>query len=173
VASIFSFKCARCGQVHEGSPSFAFRAPDPYIGLSESQKAETAQLSEDLCVITHAEGADRFVRGILEVPIHGTNEPFLWGVWVSLSEKSFSHYRQTFRSSGEGEGYFGWVSNQIALYPYSKNRAADVILQGARNRPKVLLRRAEAEDDQLVLDQINGISVARAQDLAERAMHGA
>lgn len=128
-------------------------------------------LTEDFCTITHDDGIDRFVRAVLEIPIHGVEQPFLWGVWVSLSEKSFNRYRETYNVPVEGEGYFGWVCNTISLYPYEKSRPADVVVQGGRARPRVVLHRGEPEDDPLVIDQVDGISVGRAQELAERALH--
>ena len=173
MGAIFAFKCSCCGEIHEGSPSFAFRAPDQYASLSEEQKEKMGMLTPDFCTITHEEGTDRFVRAVLEVPIHGVEEPFLWGVWVSLSEKSFNRYSETFEAPVAGEGFFGWVCNRIDLYPYEHARAADVLVQAGRSRPRVVLHRGDAEDDPLVIDQVNGISVARAQELAERAMHEA
>jgi hypothetical protein len=173
MAAIFAFKCRCCGEVHEGSPSFGFLAPDHYAGLSEEQKAQMGMLTEDFCTITHEGGTDRFVRAVLEVPIHGVEEPFLWGVWVSLSEQSFNRYRETFREPVVGEGFFGWVCNSISVYPYEHSRPADVVVQGGSSRPKVVLHRGDPEDDQLVLDQANGISIARAQELAELALHEA
>jgi hypothetical protein len=132
-----------------------------------------ATLTEDFCIITHDEGTDRFIRAVLEVPIHGVEEPFLWGVWVSLNEKSFARYRETYDDPVEGEGFFGWVCNKISLYPYEQSRPSDVVVQTNRSRPKVLLHRGDSEDDPLVIDQAHGISVARAQELAERAQHAA
>jgi hypothetical protein len=171
MAGIFAFKCSCCGEIHEGSPSIGFRAPDQYITLSEEQKARMATLSSDFCTIAHEGETDRFIRAVLEVPIVGVEEPFLWGVWVSLSEKSFNRYRETYENPVAGEGFFGWVCNEIKLYPYSRPRASDVIVQSGRDRPKVVLHRADTEDDPLVIDQMHGISVARAQELAERARH--
>ena len=173
MASIFAFKCSCCGKTHEGSPGFGFRAPDQYVSLSEQQKAEMSRIGDDLCMITHDEGTDFFVRAILEIPIHGARDPFLWGVWVSLSEQSFERYRQTFEEPVEGETFFGWVCNEIKPYPSARMRPADVVVQAGRARPKVILHKDEFEDDPLVADQVNGISVARAQELAEGAMHGA
>ena len=173
MAAIFAFKCTCCGEIHEGSPSFAFRAPDQYLSLSDEQKAQMAILTEDFCTITHDEGTDRFIRAVLEVPIHGVEEPFLWGVWVSLSEKSFARYRETYDDPVEGEGFFGWVCNKISLYPYDQSRPSDVVVQAGRSRPKVLLHRGDPEDDPLAIDQANGISIGRAQELAERAQHAA
>jgi hypothetical protein len=171
MAAIFAFKCTCCGEIHEGSPSIAFRAPDYYACLSEEQKASWGKLSSDFCTITKDENTDYFIRTILEVPIHGVDEPFLWGVWVSVSKKSFDRCWETYENPIEGEGYFGWVCNEIPGYPYPESRPADVIVQLDGQRPKVILHRGETEDDQLVIDQMNGISVAQAQQLAENALH--
>src|SRR5690606_27919304 len=105
---------------HEGSPSFGFNAPDQYSSLSDQQKTDMGRINDDFCIITSEDGTDRFVRAILEVPIHGAEDPFLWGVWVSLSKKNFDRYRETYHSPVEGETFFGWVCNQIKQYPYSK-----------------------------------------------------
>lgn len=172
MASIFAFKCSCCGKIHEGSPGFSFRAPDQYLSLSEQQKAEMGRINDDFCIITHEEGTDHFVRAILEIPIHGVQEPFIWGVWVSVSQKSFDRYRETYDDPVEGETFFGWVCNQIKLYPYHKTRATDVVVQSGRARPLLILHRGDSEDDPMVIDQVNGISVARAQELAEWAAHG-
>ena len=173
MAAIFAFKCSCCGKIHEGSPSFGFKAPDHYAALSDEQKASRGELNDDFCTITHDEGTDYFVRAVLEVPIHGVEEPFLWGIWVSLSKKSFDRYCETYDDPVEGDGFFGWVCNDIALYPYPSLRRADVVVQLGKQRPKVFLHKGDAEDDQLVIDQVQGISVARAQELAEQALHEA
>jgi hypothetical protein len=172
MAAIFAFKCSCCGQVHEGSPSIAFKAPDQYAGLSEEQKATMGKLSDDFCVIGHEEGTDYFIRAVLEVPILGIEEPFLWGIWVSLSEKSFKRYWDTYDDPHEGDGFFGWVCNKISVYPHTSARPADVFVQCGNQRPKVVLHRGGTDDDPLVMDQANGISIERAQQLAETVHHG-
>jgi len=173
MAAIFAFKCSYCGELHEGSPSIGYRMPDQYASLSEEQRAAMGQISSDLCTITHDKGTDYFIRAILEVPIHGVEEPFLWGIWVSLSEKSYTRYVETYDSPVEGDGFFGWVCNSIPAYPYQGSRAADVLVQPGGQRPIVVLHRGEAEDDPLVIDQVHGISVARAQEIAESLFHPA
>lgn len=171
MAAIFAFKCNSCEEVHEGSPSFSFRAPDQYSCLSDEQKAAMGKLSEDFCVITHEEGSDFFIRAILEIPIHGIEEPFLWGVWVSLSQKSFERYYESYDDPEEGEIFFGWLSNEIPIYPFAKARSADVVVQADGQRPMLILHPGDEEHDQLVIDQRQGIPVARAQQLAEQALH--
>lgn len=171
MAAIFAFKCSCCGEIHEGSPSFGFRMPDQYACLSEAQRAAMGALTEDLCTITHEDGTDRFIRAVLEVPIHGFQEPFLWGIWVSLSEKSFNRYVDTYGDPVEGDGFFGWVCNEISVYPFGESRPADVRVQLGRARPTVMLHHSDGTRDPLVVDQVYGISMARAQELAERVMH--
>jgi hypothetical protein len=171
MAAIFAFKCSCCGQMHEGSPSIGYKAPDQYACLSEEQKESMGKLDSDFCTITHDRATDYFIRAVLEVPIHGIEEPFLWGVWVSLSEKSFMRYYETYDEPVAGDGFFGWVCNELFAYPYEASRPADVRVQLGGKRPKVLLHRGDPENDHLVLDQVNGISIAKAQEIAERSLH--
>lgn len=174
MAAIFAFTCTCCGELHEGSPSFGFAEPAPYARLTDDEKATLAELSDDLCVIQHPEGAQYFVRAILEVPIHGVQEPFLWGVWVSASASSFERYLDSYEQPVDDQAFFGWLSNHIGVYPTQRSRPANVYIQSDGTRPVVVLHRSEegADSDALEVDQREGISIARAQALAERAMHG-
>jgi hypothetical protein len=172
MAGIFAFTCACCGKVHEGSPSFAFNAPWHYSTLSDEQKRSMGMLDSDLCTINHAEGTDYFIRAILEIPIHSVEEPFIWGVWVSLSEKSYSRYVDTYDNPIEGDGFFGWLCNRLPCYPDTLALAANVHVQMGGKRPTVRLHRGNSNEHPLVRDQHQGIGVKRAQEIAEQAMHG-
>jgi hypothetical protein len=171
MAAIFAFKCTCCGEVHEGSPSVAFKAPDQYACLTDEQKDRMGRIDPDFCTITHESGVDYFIRAMLEVPIHGVEEPFLWGVWVSLSQKSFDRYRATFRDPVPGDGCFGWVCNVPSAYPTQSSRGSNLHFQQGGHRPLVILHSREPETDPFVLDQMNGISIAKAQQIAERSLH--
>ena len=171
MAALFAYKCRKCDEMHEGSPSFAFDAPAPYRRLSEQEREEWAELTDDLCVIAHPEGTQYYVRAILEVPIHGVQEPFLWGIWVSASEASFHRYLDSYDKPPEDTIFFGWLSNLIGVYPTQKSRPADVHIQTDGTRPRVVLHQSADADDALVRDQQEGISRERAQQLAEQCLH--
>ena len=172
MAGIFAFTCSCCGQVHEGSPSFAFDAPYQYSSLSDEQKASMGRLGSDFCTITHEGQTDYFIRTVLLIPIQGVSEPFMWGVWVSLSEKSFARYRDTYDNPVEGDGFFGWVCNRIPWYPEPESAlAADVLVQLHGRRPLLLLHHGSENDHPLVLDQRDGISIQKAQEIAEYVRH--
>ena len=75
----FQFKCSSCGEIHKGMPSFGAQAPLSYYAVPEGQRDDRCSLGSDDCVI---DGQHFFVRGCIEIPVHGEGEPFSWGVWV-------------------------------------------------------------------------------------------
>ncbi|MGR8981899.1 MAG: DUF2199 domain-containing protein, partial [Gammaproteobacteria bacterium] len=112
-----------------------------------------------------------FIRTILEIPIHGIEEPFTWGVWVSLSEKSYARYVETYDNPVEGDGFFGWLCNRLPCYPDTLALATDVHVQLGGMRPTLHLHHGDADEHPLVIDQRQGISIARAQEIAELISH--
>jgi len=173
MASIFAFTCKRCGEIHEGSPSIAFESPLHYHSLPADQKKSMGALDPNFCTIRHDEVVDRFIRGVLEVPIVGVAEPFIWGVWVSLSAQSFAKYQDTHAAPVLGDGFFGTLCNRLPGYPDTVALPADVHVQLNGLRPLIVLHRVgDSQDHPLAIDQRDGISAERAQELAECTTHG-
>ena len=75
---MFRFKCTCCNGWHEGMPTFGADAPLYLYGIPEEERQRRCVLHSDTCVID-----DKlfFVRGCIEIPVSGTSEPFIWGVW--------------------------------------------------------------------------------------------
>ena len=168
MAAIFAYTCACCGERHEGSPSFGYPAPVHYNDLTEAEKAR-ATLTADTCEIERDDGTvDRFVRAVLEIPIHGVEEDFLWGVWVSLSEASFARYIETWAEPDESDAYFGWFCNQLPGYPKTLSLKTKVHPGGGGQRPWLEL---EPTDHPLSVHAREGLAIAQAQAIAEAAMH--
>lgn len=168
MAGILSFKCSCYGKQHEGSPSFGFKAPDPWLGQSEKVKQE-GRIGDDLCYYTDEDGTHYFARVVIEIPIHGVAEPFMWGVWVSLSKESYEHYLETWDEPDPDRAYFGWFCSKLPYYETTYSLAADVHPQADGARPYLCLHEVEHE---LYHDSVNGISIEKAQKIAEIAMHG-
>lgn len=169
MAAIYSFKCSCCGKLHEGSPSIAFKAPMYYDELSEEERNCIATLSDDLCKIEHPDGTNYFARTVLEIPIHGIEEPFLWGVWVSLSKASFDRYVETWGEHDETDSYFGWFSNRLSHYPDTINLKTNVRPRGNGLRPYLEL---QPSDHPLAVHFHEGLTIHEAQKIAEEVMHG-
>ncbi|HAS8631743.1 TPA: DUF2199 domain-containing protein [Vibrio vulnificus] len=168
MSSIFAFKCSSCEEIHEGSPSFGFRAPDPYLEQPEEVQNE-GKLGSDLCYYKDEDGYHYFIRVILEIPIIGVEEPFMWGVWVSLSESSYNHYVEMYEQPDINRTYFGWLCNYLPYYETTYALATDVHprLDGAR--PFIVLHET---DHELHEDFMKGIEISKAQKIAELCMHG-
>lgn len=106
-------KCEICGKEHDELPDIGSDAP--YYWSKEAEASDTCSLTEDLCII---EGEEFFVRGVVEIPIQGTDDYFGWGVWVSLKKENFEIYRENSNSRSVGP-FFGWFATKIDFFPVS------------------------------------------------------
>jgi len=161
-----SFVCATCGARHESASGFSFDAPDHYAGLTPEEQRTIAELGPDTCVIA---ATDHFVRGCLEIPVHGQSDPFVWGVWVTLSPINFVRYAETLGRDTAAEGpYFGWFSNQLPGYPDTLNLKTNVHFRSGRLRPAIEL---EPTSHPLAVHQRDGIAPEAFQKLLGACLH--
>ena len=77
--------------------SFGADAPYWYDVIAPEERERRAELSSDQCVI---DDEHYFARGSLEIPVVDGAGPFSWGVWVSLSEKSFERVSELWETKG-------------------------------------------------------------------------
>lgn len=163
--ALLKFRCERCGEWHEGEASVGFTVPGYLLEIAEAERTARAQWNEDVCVI---DGKYYFVRACLEIPIRGAPEPFLWGIWVSLSEQSFRGYEAGLASGTPGGPYFSWLASQIPGYPSVEGLKARTHPQPGTSRPLVGLER---NDHPLSVDFHEGISQMRAEELFTLVLH--
>jgi hypothetical protein len=100
------------------------------------------------------------------VPIVGTAARFTWAVWGSLSQTSYrSLFLRLGRAKGEAGPYFSWLCTElpVALYPSTALLKAHVYERGKGRRALMVL---EPTEHPLAVEQRDGISVARARELA-------
>ena len=143
------FRCRSCGEVHNGMPAFGAAAPLSYYAVPETERAARCALGADDCVI------DRvffFVRGGLEIPVRGEEEPLVWGVWVSLSEPNFLAWLNVFDEAHRSHvgPFFGWLNAWLKPYPETVNLKTRVHLRDQGLRPRMEL---EPTDHPLALEQ--------------------
>ncbi|MFC4116803.1 DUF2199 domain-containing protein [Nonomuraea zeae] len=126
-------------------------------------------MSSDQCVI---QGQAFFVRGLIEIPVTDLGETFSWGAWVSLSPENFARAVKLWETPGrESEPpYFGWLSTELPIYsPSTINLKANLHTRAVGRRPLIEL---EPTDHPLAVEQRNGITLARVQQIAETLLHG-
>lgn len=111
------FLCATCGEFHDDLP-MCLGAPAPalWYSMTESELGEDSEVSSDRCLI---QGKHFFVLGRLFLPVLDGQWPFVWLVWVSLSEKSFLRVNELWEQEGrESEPpYFGWLQSSLPYEP--------------------------------------------------------
>jgi hypothetical protein len=84
-----TFRCTKCDREHSlDEVSFGANEPVQWLLLSDDEQSRSF-LSDEVCEIESEEGKSFYVRACLEIPIRGANLSFTWGVWCSLSEKSY------------------------------------------------------------------------------------
>jgi hypothetical protein len=162
------WKCNFCDQWHTELP-FAYGPiyPDLYFSIPEEERDKRVEGDKDFCVI---DGKQFFVRGRLEIPVIDSDEVFAWDVWVSQSETNFKRTIELMNTEGREseEPYFGWLSNNLHLYPDTTNLKTHVLTQPVGIVPTIQL---EATEHPLALEQRNGITLGRVKEIAALILH--
>jgi hypothetical protein len=164
---MFKFTCATCGEVHEGIPSFGWDAPPHYYDIPENERAERCELTSDTCVINNEWF---FVCGCLELPILGADLPFVWGVWLSLSEKNFLRYLELYevKFRDDEPPFFGWLMTTPSGYPDDEILKTNVHLRNDGTRPYIELQPTEHP---LSIEQRDGITQERLIEICQMILH--
>ncbi len=165
------FYCSNCGEFHEGLPlDYAAEFPDYYFEVPAEEQEERIFINADFCVV---DNEFFFIRGCIEIPILETDEFFVWGVWCSLSEKSYNRVMELSEAEDvETESpFFGWLNTSLPkdIYPETLHLKTNVYLKNNNLRPFVHL---ELTEHPLTIEQEKGITVKRVEQIAEMIMHG-
>lgn len=164
----YAWTCACCGwRFDDLITSIACRMPDDVHDLSEEERTARALTTEDFCTL---DGDRHFVRSVLEVPITGSDAPFLWGVWAAVSHATIRRAGALFDvGADESEPRPAAIlANRVHGYPGSLGLRGRLRFRPLPDRPRLLL---EPGDHPLALDQRQGITVARVQEIIRPFVH--
>ncbi len=164
------YNCSTCGEFHSGLPfSYGSSAPAPYFDIPEAEREDRVLLSSDQCII---DDEHFFVLGRLEITVVDSEEDvFSWNVWVSLSEENFERMSELWEVEGREKEppYFGWLSTTLPCYD------ADTFLLKTNVHTRPLGERPYVEleptDHPLAVEQRNGITLKRVQEIAKGVLH--
>jgi hypothetical protein len=155
--------CSCCGQIfYTLCMNYAVEAPRNWFAIPEDERAARAKLSDDLCMI---DGVEHYVRGCVEIPVLDCSEPFVWGVWVSISEESLRRILDLWDAPVvENEPpRFGWLCTWLDPYPEPHEIRCHVYIRPGTLRPRIVL---EPTDYPLAVEQNTGITLARVKQFA-------
>lgn len=162
------WKCKSCGEWHQELPlAYGPPAPALWYQIPEAERDQRAELTSDLCLIDEQYA---FIVGNLEIPIIGSNQHFSWDVWVSLSLPNFKRTLELWDQAGRESqpACFGWLSSTLPGYPQTINLKTMVHTRELGLRPRIEL---EPTDHPLAVEQREGISWLRIQEIAETVLH--
>lgn len=163
------WRCSRCNEVHGELPMhYRAEAPESWFLIPEAERERRCLLSSDQCVV---DNDHYFIIGNLELPVAGTDEPFSWDVWVSLSQRNFERASDLWEQPGrEAEPpYFGWLCTSLPGYPSTLLLKTHVHTREVGRKPRIEL---EPTDHPLAIEQREGITLSRVQEIAELILHG-
>ena len=155
-------KCSKCGQTHTDWPALTFKSPSNYHNLSDQEKTELGKLDSDFCEIHYKDQIDRFIRVTLTQKVNNTCEDLEYGLWVSLSEKSYTDYKNNFDNQNHEVGYFGWLCSTIPEYGDTMSIPCDVMTKTGNQRPEIFPH--QDFDHPFVWDYYHGISKSEAEN---------
>jgi hypothetical protein len=132
-----------------------------------AERAVRCILDADTCIVDQT---FFFVRGCLEIPVQGEPEPFIWGVWVSLSRSSFDQFVECLESAEHSHigPFFGWLSAELPHCPSTENLKARVHLRNDGVRPYIEL---EPTEHPLAVEQRCGMTDERVAEVCSRLEH--
>jgi hypothetical protein len=162
-------KCSTCGRVHEEVPlSFAADFPDMYANMKWEDRDVRAVIGTDQCIIDQKLF---FIRGCLEIPVIGSEDIFLWGLWALIREEVFDEISELWETLGKEklQGPFkGRIANSLSEYPETLNLKCEIIIQPVGARP---LFRLDEPEPPLTVEQRIGITRSRALELVGLVLH--
>jgi hypothetical protein len=153
--------CSSCGQEHEEWPALAYISPTAYDNLTDDEKQNIGELTGDFCIIRYLDQTDRFIRCTLTQKVTDHCEDLEYGLWVSLSEKSFQDYSDNFKNENHETKYFGWLCSALPDCDFKESIPTTVFIRTGNHRPEIVPH--QDFDHQFVKDYYNGITKIEAE----------
>lgn len=167
VATPNGWKCGVCGRWHDELP-MGFGAPEPELAsrVPENERDERVVNDGETCGVDE----HRFLKGSLEIPVKGLDRPFVWTVWVALSEEDFERTIDLWQEPARAKEppYSGSLATRIPIYPETLDLTTRVHTRVVGKRPLLEL---EPASHPLAKEQRAGITLSRVREIAEALLH--
>ena len=124
-------------------------------------------LSDDLCVVNNW----FFVRGCIEIPVIGTGDSLTWVTWALIGRDEYARILRMWENPERvfERPYKGLLATEIPGYRKTLFLKAWVHTRTAGEHTWIELDRSK---NRLSIEQHEGITMARLQEVAEQRLHG-
>lgn len=166
----YRWKCGSCDEWHYG-PTLDIAYKTPYHwnsdnaenspDFSKSATYPPTFITRNYCVMN---AEDYFIRGIIKLPIIGTDQSFCWGVWGSLSKESFDAIiqMQHTQKSEQFPPMFSWLCTKLDDYPNTLSLKMNAHINSLDETPMFDL---EPTDHPLSQEYYNGITPEKVKEI--------
>lgn len=145
---------------------FVYLPPESLVGTRENPLPGAA-ITSDWCITGDRE---YLVRVCLNLPVIDGPGPLSYGVWASVSEKSFNRMMELWDDPRcvEEPPYFSYLLINIGGYPKTWGLEAKLVTHSVTERPLLFLA---PSDHPLVMEQREGITMTQVREIVERMLH--
>jgi hypothetical protein len=166
------FVCSVCGEYHDDLLlDIRMGLPEAVYELSDEERDATADMGDDTGTLRSTDGREHcYVRALLEIPIPALDRYFGYGTWIEVDGASYDRICELWRDErGVQEPPFaGKLANELPPYTGTLDLPVMLQLREVTRLPTVEL----VDTDHLLrAEQREGITEARAQELAAAWMH--
>ncbi len=164
------FDCRVCGRHHPVLPlSHSVKAPLAALAVPRDEWERRVVISPDQCVID-----ERFyyLRGRFAIPVHGLDDPFIWGVWARLRGEDFFRMNKLWSDplrTAEPD-YPGLLNSELPLYGNTVDLRVHVRTMPVGRRPHFFPVDATHP---LAVEQNLGMSMERVVEIGGTMLCGA
>jgi hypothetical protein len=154
------FRCETCGKEHGPLPmDLGFDYPADFFRIPAPERERRIDYNGDLCSIDKKE---HYARGILALPIRGSDQEFRWGVWARIERASLKRYRELWESDDAANepAFPGVLSGGVPVYPRTDGLVVAVQLM-VRKRPRFF-----------VVDRDHPLGIAQREGISWEEVHG-
>lgn len=168
------YRCPCCGLVVQGVLDVGYDHPDVWPHVSYRRNGGTVTvtvgqdtLTSDLCSI----GNRFYVRGLLAVPIRGTDATFAFGPWAEVSSPTLKAYRAAFGTAEEAAlgACRGHLANVLPGFSDGAGLPLMIRFLGGPDRPQFTITKlshlAASQRDGIGLDDLLDIYATFGHDL--------
>jgi hypothetical protein len=134
-----TYRCPCCGNPVQGMLDVGYDHPDLWPHVSYRKNGGTVVVEQDVLTADFCSIGETFhIRGLLSVPIKGTDATFAFGPWARVPAETFRAHHVAFGTEAETElgTRFGNLANELPGFNGSTDLALSIRFPGGSDRPQ-------------------------------------
>lgn len=161
--------CSCCNEPITGLPlDYDLRLPDSCLMVPDSEKEK--RISRPNSALRCLDNKYFYVRGLVELPILGTDDTLAWGTWIQVAKKDYKKCLKAWNSDGTPEERMvkGHIMGRLAnTFPELYPDALNLEVAGCDRVGMAMYFLLRPSEHSLSVESHNGITMRRVHEIAE------